>query len=48
VVLFVLLGAAAGGAKLAQLATRADVAALDAATATAAAPPPGTTARESQ
>jgi hypothetical protein len=47
-VLFVLLGAAAGGAKLAQLVTRADVAALEAESASAAAPAPGATAHENQ
>ncbi len=47
-VLFVLLGAAAGGAKLAQLVTRADVAALEAENASAAAPAPGATAHENQ
>ncbi|MES1205775.1 MAG: hypothetical protein ABUS79_07535, partial [Pseudomonadota bacterium] len=47
-VLFVLLAAAAGGAKLAQLVTRADVAKLEADDASTAAPAPGATARENQ
>ncbi len=46
-VLFVLLGAIAGGAKLAQVVTRADVAALEAETASAA-PAAGATARQTQ